>query len=86
MSMTDQGSESSTDPWATMDTAPKDQMINLYCPGVSAPTKGVLQGQWDSKNSRWALNPYGTNQTPTLYPSRWCGIEAPPADVTPPKA
>lgn len=70
-----------TDPdWQPMDTAKQDgSMMNLFCPGVSDPTKGVLQGCWNARLGVWILNPYGSTQFTTLFPSRWCPIEAPPA-------
>lgn len=72
--------------WQPAADAPKDRMINLYCPGVSTPTQGVLQGMWDNRNNRWMLNPYGTAQAPTLYPSMWCDLLPPPPEgITPGK-
>lgn len=68
--------------WQTMDNAPKDRVINVYCPGVCPPTSGVLQGVWNTRLSIWELNPYGTVQPVALYPNRWCDIEGPPAGIT----
>lgn len=65
--------------WSTMDNCPRDRMVNMFCPGVSPATKGVLQGLWNDRLQVWTLNPYGTTQFITLFPSRWCEIEEPPA-------
>lgn len=64
--------------WQSITTAPQDRMLNLLCPGMSAPTKGVLQGGWNARLSVWVLNPFGTVQFTTLFPSMWDEIEAPP--------
>lgn len=79
--------------WATMDSAPKDKIvvdgkecdhiINLFCPGVSPATRGVLQGYWDTRLKGWILNSYGQTQPTVLYPSRWCEVEMPPAKDQP---
>lgn len=74
--------------WATMDTAPKDkivvdgkecdQIINMFCPGVSPGSRGVLQGYWDARLKAWCLTSYGAVQPTVLFPSRWCAVESPP--------
>lgn len=66
--------------WPTIESAPQDgTMLNLYCPGISSPTGGVLQGSFDTRLRNWTLNPYGTTSFTTLFPTHWCSIETPPA-------
>lgn len=68
-------------PWRVLTEADKDKlMLELFCPGMSAPTKGVLQGQWNKRLNNWVLNPFGTVQFTTLFPSRCREIGPPPTD------
>ena len=65
--------------WQAMDSAKQDgSMMQLYCPGISPNTNGVLQGYWDKRLNVWALNPYGTVQPVALYPSMWADLTSPP--------
>lgn len=64
--------------WATMDTAPVDRIVQLYCPGACSPTRDVLQGCWNTRLGIWTLNPYGTTQFTALNPTRWAELDAPP--------
>lgn len=66
-------------PWRPLnDQTPKDRMVEFYCPGISKPSKGILQGIWNDRLKIWTLNPYGTTQFVTLFPSMWREIGNPP--------
>lgn len=65
--------------WQPILSAPQDRMLQLFCPGISSPTKGVLQGQWNARLKVWVLNPYGSTQFTTLFPTQWCELTTPPA-------
>lgn len=65
--------------WQTMETAPKDRIVQFFCPGACEASKNILQGIWNDRLGIWTLNPYGTAQFTTLYPSRWAEIDDPPA-------
>lgn len=66
--------------WQTIDSARKDgSIMNLFCPGACGATKDVLQGCWNDRLKNWILNPYGSTMFTTLFPTKWCELEAPPA-------
>lgn len=68
-----------SDDWTPIASAPQDgSMIEVFCAGISPPTKGVLQGCWNIRLGQWILNPYGTTQFTTLFPTMWRSIRPPP--------
>lgn len=66
-------------PWRPITDADKSSpMLELFCPGMCPPTKGVLQGCWNARLKNWIYNPFGSTSFTTLFPSRCRDIEPPP--------
>jgi hypothetical protein len=68
--------------WRTIETAPKDVEVLLYC-----PAQGCVRGRWDDdkynrkprpywKNDRTAL--FGINATRADQPTHWIPLPDPP--------
>lgn len=70
--------------WRSMDTAPKDKPVILFCPWVNTPdgkgshpdakmAHGRIVGWWSDKLNGWASGLPGTAEV-AVYPSRWTDL------------